>query len=124
MREIEFRAKSIDDNEWIYGSLVGIIDINRKKTYHIIDEFGIGFNIDQTTIGQFTGLGDKHYYKIYEGDILQRKYNDGKYVETCVVRFSDFGVCFDGFNYDLDIETNKCEVIGNIYDNPDLLKGE
>lgn len=124
MREIEFRAKRLDNNEWVYGSLVHLTDIYQNETFNIVDEGGAGFNIDQTTIGQFTGFGDKHYYKIYEGDILQRKYNDGKHVETCVVRFSDFGFCFDGFNCDLDIETDKCKIIGNIYDNPELVKGE
>ena len=115
MREILFRGKAIDDN-WYYGvPLVFTEDyvcITAPHTYNkaVIPE----------TIGQYTGLTDKNGKKIFEGDIVA--FDENKYVIEWKVDRVGFGY---GHRADrmLEIDGKHCEVIGNIHDNPELLKG-
>lgn len=85
MREILFRGKSVNDGNWVQGSLVVTTiepaDDTPIKHYHIEDmtigvfpnEFqsGLSETIDPKTVGQYTGLTDKNGKKIFEGDILK-----------------------------------------------------
>ena len=126
MREIKFRAKSVKTNEWVYGSLLR--DEIQKKYYIVDNESGVGKEVDENTIGQYTSLKDKNGVKIYKGDIL--KYSDE---DTAIVVFNEKYSYFmvkpiQDFYFDSDvlghtIEYNQVEVIGNIYDNSELLKG-
>ena len=130
MRTIKFRGKSILTDEWFYGDLVHSADkkrtailVNDKESY---DEC----EVDPETVGQFTGLMDKNGKEIYEGDIVKWsngmlyavKFLDGMFyasIEEC-------NECiFGGFPlYRLiECEDGGCEIIGNIYDNTELLKG-
>ena len=122
MRTIKFRAKSILNYEWLYGDLVHSADkkrfailVNDKDSY---DECEGG----PETVGQFTGLKDKNGEEIFEGDILDF---DGITVEVRFVR----GVFALLANGNLDDELcGDCrtdlfaKVIGNVYENPDILK--
>ena len=126
MREILFRGKGIDDN-WYYGvPLVFTEDYVCMTTPHTYNK-----TVEMHTVGQYTGLTDKNGTKIFEGDILQFAYTgDNKGVEgiaSVVFESGKFGVlwgwhkefvCLDGF------ANTTVEVIGNIHDNPELLKGE
>ena len=131
MRTIKFRGKSIDGKEWLYGDLVSSADkkrfailVNNKESY---DEC----EVDPETIGQFTGLYDCNGNKIYEGDILKWEKDGLMYV----VKFWDgmfyasVKECNDGIfgGFPLHALTKhddrKCEIVGNIYDNPELMKG-
>lgn len=126
MREYKFRAKSVKTNEWVYGSLLR--DEIQKKYYIVDNESGVGKEVDENTIGQYTSLKDKNGVKIYKGDIL--KYSDE---DTAIVVFNEKYSYFmvkpiQDFYFDSDvlghtIEYNQVEVIGNIYDNLELLKG-
>ena len=127
MREIEFRAKRKDNDEWIYGSL--LID-KIQNSYVIVDnQEGIGREINPETIGQYTGLKDKNGKKIYEGYIVKDDYciyeivydGNGYYVK--VVRLLKECGTEEGLLYDLS-DYKDLEVIGNIWDNPELLKEE
>ena len=135
MREILFRGKAIDDN-WYYGvPLVFTEDYVCMTAPHTYNKAVI-----PETIGQYTGLTDKNGKKIFEGDIVKA---DG-YI--FVVKFGKCGGVAndDNFGYmgfyfaGIDEITKKAiswglrndicyfvkrEVIGNIHDNPELLKG-
>ena len=135
MREILFRGKRLVDGEWIVGYFVV------TGRYSAIKPKGeVYYGVDPSTVGQYTGLTDKNGKKIFEGDIVKA---DG-YI--FVVRFGKcggvanaenfgyMGFYFDGFDdvtkdciryglrNDICYFTNR-EVIGNIHDNPELLKG-
>lgn len=128
MREILCRGKRVDNGgEWVVGFYW-----NRGNLAHyikVIDEDGniLGdYEVLPATVGEYTGKTDKFGERVFDGDILERKYNGGKYVERCVVRsvLTETGYCFnfDGFSYDLDIDMDRCRIIGNIYENPELLE--
>lgn len=123
-REIKFRGKSLNTGLWSYGDLRQ--DNIRRKAY-------VEYEVDPNTIGQFTGLTDCKGKEIYEGDILSftvfdafggdRQYRGT--VRYCGSRFMiwlslDGEVCLD---LDWVIEQDdELEIIGNIYDNPELIK--
>ena len=124
MRKIKFRGKSLNAGLWSYGDLWQ--DNIRRKAY-------IEYEVDPETIGQFTGLTDCNGKEIYEGDILSftvfdafggdRQYRGT--VRYCGSRFMiwlslDGEVCLD---LDWVIEQDdELEIIGNIYDNSELIK--
>lgn len=120
MREILFRGKREGDGNWYYGvPLVFTEDyvcMTAPHTYNI--------KVEANTIGQFTGL-TANGTKIFEGDIVMKRSNYSGNTIIAVVTYSD--ACFlamvnnnSGFGLD---ESNNLEVIGNIYDNPELLEG-
>lgn len=123
MRAIKFRGKSILTDEWFYGDLVHSADkkrtailVNDKDSY---DEC----EVVPETIGQFTSLYDCDGKEIFEGDILD--FNE----LTVEVRFVR-GMFAFLVNGDLDEELcGDCrtdlfaKVIGNVYENPDIMKG-
>lgn len=125
-REIKFRGKRIANGEWLHGCYI----INRGE--HFIAPDGIqppgatawDFEVDPATVGQFTGLTDDCGADIYEGDILAAEDLDRS--ETVVVEFrrGAFYLVDRGgrIAYFLD-EFGHTAIIGNIHDNPELLKG-
>lgn len=129
MREILFRGKRIDNGKWIEGNL--FVSDTDGRTHILVGtrRFTIEWEVYQETIGQFTGLTDKNGKRIFEGDILRLGGDELPYwyEEGMIVAVSY--VC-DGFiplcEYDSDcgtcVDSSKCEVIGNIHDNPDLLE--
>ena len=124
------------EKSFIEGSLVHITrtykgeeDEQECDIYQIINDDGVGFFIDKETIGQFTGLKDKNGKEIYEGDIVKIKSNPLDM--TGYIIYDEYDLAFE--LRDDENESQEClwyqeqelEVIGNIYDNPDLLeKGE
>jgi len=131
MREILFRGKDIKGN-WYEGLLAHNI---AKDEWYISNKAGIStaYQVRSETIGQFTGLTDKNGVKIFEGDIVE--YEIGDRLRIGRVFFSDFRSSFsvtagksgsDVINNDLFryIQNgNSVTVIGNIYDNPELIGG-
>ena len=122
MRQIKFRAQDIASNKWLYGDLR-----HHKDDVCIFEQEGNkGEQVKRDTVGQFTGLRDINGKEIYEGDILDVSYADeDSYLEVRFVR-GVFAFLWDG---DLDDEfpcnapTHEwAKVIGNIYDDPKLLK--
>lgn len=121
MREILFRGKRKDNGEWVYGNSVLFF----KETTKIYGELVQWREIEviPETVGQFTGLTDKNGKKIFEGDIvkccsLEYGYtNKEVYYNEDKAGFVLSSLCTD---YDFD-EYITLEVIGNIYDNKELL---
>ena len=138
MREILFRGKRLDSGEWIQGDIVqfpvhGVVRIVEQKPSYKDAE------VDSDTVGQYTGLTDKNGRKIFEGDILQGFWY-GEGVRAKVVWIDDaatFGILYSfrksgektawlNSSWYKFTSESPCfpEIIGNIYDNPELLGGE
>lgn len=141
MREILFRAKRLDNSEWVEGYYVkhlpytpccghGDEEIERD-TLHVIVQDGfsdwnmprntVNFKINHKTLGQYTGLKDSEGTKIFDGDVI-----NGNYDHSHVIKFIDGAFCAS--NNDVTCALNslwirqaKKKVIGNIHDNPELL---
>lgn len=138
MREILFRGKRIDSGEWVYGTMYKIaIDLN--PFILTVGKRGCSYQVDEETVGQYTGLNDKNGKRIFEGDILHiAKIADGlggyyqpplDYPVNVVVKWD---LC--AWMWETICEDKRyirfpdawchyeCEVIGNVHDNPELLE--
>ncbi len=126
MREIEFRGKLKRTGKWAYGNL----NINKAGTTIITpDETPLGTygEVDSETVGQYTGKLDCKANKIFEKDIVKgiRRTNQYEEYEYFEVKFHNG--CFIAGNFNMHEFFDKFshkEVIGNIYDNPELLEKE
>ncbi len=122
MREILFRGKpkNLKDYKWVHGQLLYHQD-NISKIYSGEIDYPIG--VIPETVGQFTGMTDKNGKKIFEGDICKGAWStifqvvyDDCYLGFRAIAKSGLSVSIDYFGLD------RIEVIGNIYDNPELLE--
>ena len=138
MREILFRGKRIDNKEWVeglpFGSVYGgfsdgAIDSIRQTVGRYGDIHGVVIE----TVGQYTGFTDKNGKKIFEGDIVRFDYvdDDGNDAAEDFLIFFEHGAfraqylgnikCAPNTLYD-EIGTDECYVVGNKWDNPELLE--
>lgn len=137
-REIKFRGKGIADNEWYYGDLIQVE--SGRVHYFIIQDYEIkeeriklntcaSPEVVPETVGQHTGLDDKNGKEIYEGDIVQGLFADQEEPEIKGQVIYSNGqasyivIASNNDEWELGYLDNL-EVIGNIYDNPELLGGE
>ena len=145
-RKIKYRGKRLDNGEWVYGDLLNIA--GGRVIYYgshtdcalIEDRPNLAVElymdevspVDPETVAQLTGIHDKNRKEVYEEDIL--RVCDGKRCFNIVVKWSKeamaFMACYcDGNQSPLSwfsgllSGTHETEVIGNIHDNPELLKG-
>lgn len=124
MREILFRGKDVINGEWHYGSLITETSPFNKNMVmtHIYDNGCNEILVDPRTIGQYTGLTDKNGKKIFEGDICWfygGDYYSGLWEQNAIVAITD--MTDDEQTHYLN-NAEYCEVIGNIHDNPELIK--
>ena len=147
IREVIFRGKRTDNGEWIEGSLLGIDWCDKPSTYSIAPNTPVSvfYSVIPETVGQYTGLTDKNGKRIFEGDIVRATIERAERcqsprIENGVIGYDCIGmiglilykdkngenVWSDFFN-ELSlsglIEDYYFEIIGNIHDNPDILKG-
>ena len=134
-RKILFKGKRVrGDGKWIYGYYWFIEEhfldsvLNNKHFIKSINN-GIDYEVIPETVGQFTGLYDINGKEIFEGDIV-KELDYGHY--TYQVEWKDTSCGFEPFSdseenchhCDGGLDSRRCEVIGNIYDNPELLEVE
>ncbi len=135
-RKIKFRGQQINTKKWIHGYLY------REKGLYLICEnirYAEKEPILLDTVGQFTGLHDKNGKEIYEGDIVlyedwEMAYEGGgndSFINKGIVEYCEDNCCYNVTERQtVDItdvlykDNEDLEVIGNIYDNPELLGGE
>ena len=125
-REIKFRGKSLIDGRWIFGDLFRT-DLEGGVSIQYYDEVDgwMTEEVNPETIGQFTSLFDRNKKEIYEGDILRINDDEKGVIEVRFVR-GVFAFLWNG-NLDEEMPINApthewAEVIGNIHDNPELIK--
>lgn len=150
MRKILFRGKATNrenyrvyrtkykNGDWVYGLLTD--EENYLGFAEMTNEAGVqSIEVDKNSIGQYTGLTDKHGKKIFEGDIIKQEYAlNGE--ERAIVSVIEYGISYvysdvcgvcqrfsDGSGTAmLSVRDESgvvyCEIIGNIHDNPELLK--
>ena len=127
MREIKFRAW-VKEKKAIFEVI--LIDYVSKKVTYIVERTGHLLNIrhdkfNDVELMQYTGLKDKDNKEIYEGDILFESFGEKYYkviFENGGFR-AEFKGDFDEHSFDLiDVVAQGCEIVGNIYENPELME--
>lgn len=129
MRQILFRGKTIDSGRWIKGYLVQgqwyyddspmTVIIPTDITFYPRCEISGYEDVDPETVGQWTGLVDKNDKKIFEGDIVEcwgRRVSVIYDIDYAEFEFDDI------IELSLCVDYKECEVIGNKWDNPELLE--
>lgn len=142
-REIKFRGKMIPENEWIFGTILRIpappVCFGKSETdkYYIqfpdpryMPDWNMPYKMVQgkvnaDTIGQYTGLHDKNGKEIYEGDVVKYRDSTGQHIEKVIF---DKGCFYAGMHGGSStrvapklINTRITEVIGNVWEDSDLL---
>lgn len=151
MREILFKAKRIDNGEWVEGYFTKAKwYLDESEIFAILPtdlciyphfEFSEWIEIDENTICQYTGLTDKNGNKIWENDVVKKHFytdynacaNSEEYMGAVKFKYCAWVIdtvrgiylctlpIFESMAYSEDVK--HFEVIGNIFDNPELLEG-
>ena len=116
MREIKFRAWDKLNKEM---NNIEFINFQERRAYKNDVSY---LNFNDTELMQYTGLNDKNGKEIYEGDILFESFGE-EYFKV-VFENGIFRAEADGYSSDLENYDDICEVVGNIYENPELMEDE
>lgn len=133
MRTIKFRGKRNHSGEWHYGHYTQgsfFYPATEDETVRHLIHADMLYDVDENTVGQFTGLYDKDGKEIYEGDIIleksKRSRKDGDLYEIVFEDCQWFGKNKDGAATSLSLlnDFSVIKIIGNIHDNPELLTNQ
>ena len=116
-REILFKAKRLDNGEWVDGFYCCIGPAGQEKHY-IIPEYASAFygvEVDPSTVCQYTGLTDKNGKKIFEGDNVYDPHENSIYTVEWNENNAIFQMAHDWRRRSVET-AYYCEIIGNIYD--------
>lgn len=140
MREILFRGKSKISGEWVFGAPICVEEntyptdrvlLVRAVNYDELDNFAPQYESEEVipaTVGQFTGLYDEHGNKVFEGDIVE--FNEARRLSVVFAQkggTAAFGVELKAgleYPFGLTMPVAYMAVVGNIHDNPELVKEE
>lgn len=128
MREIKFRGKRIDTGEWVYGYLA---DENYINDINTVDLSSV--EVEPDTVGQYTGMEDKDGKEIYEGDIVNAPLLDPIFGDIISDAFDNAAISFNNGSFVVAYYKGRhkiylqdlydiIEIIGNHWDNPELLE--
>lgn len=144
IREILFRGKRKDNKEWVYGNYVYDKRYNRHYIYtgeytdsgHFQEpNYLTRYEVIPETVGQYTGLTDKNGTKIFEGDIVkthsdlygvvvyENSFDDEFECDVCGWFWKGKDESGSAYNLSLSDMWDGHTVIGNLHDNPELMKG-
>ena len=119
MRDFLFRGKRLDSGEWVEGSL-SLEYYKKHGCVMILPNEDECYKVEPNTVCEYTGLIDKNGKKIFEGDIVKSNISLG------TVEFTHGQFIINDVDDGIQEMWDWCneKVIGNIHDNPELLKGE
>ena len=134
-----FKAKRLDNGEWIQGYLYGIWE-KRYILWGMTNDIPNMVEVDPSTICQCTTFKDRNGNLVWENDLLKEFTGEGNDWEIAKVIFGEYclslGWCQAGVKslnqYNTDLfkcalnryDASECEIVGNIFDNPELLESE
>lgn len=125
-REIKFRIWDIDERKFVINETdrLGCGDTKKCMSERVdFENNSVEISADERYIfSEYTGLKDKNGKEIYEGDILFESFRE-EYFKV-VFENGSFRAEADGYSLDLEDYDDICEVVGNIYENPELMEDE
>jgi uncharacterized phage protein (TIGR01671 family) len=125
MQDIKFRGLHTESKKWCHGSFVRTFHASSGCVLIPLDGFG-HHEVIKESVGQYTGLKDKNGKEVYEGDILITGHGDAGSIEWSD-KYNGWRVDY-GDEYlggdDLEFISDDCEIIGNIYENSELLNDD
>lgn len=126
MREILFRGRQIDNAEWVEGDLSRCVVVGETHICRIEGNLSTTIHrIDPETVCQYTGLTDENGRKIFEGDIVSGVFDGGRIIGF-IKYGSNAGYYIERsglYGILLDNAQDWLEIVGNIFDNPELIGG-
>ena len=128
MRDIKFKSKRADNGDWIFGDLVTSMYVGQDGTW-IKPKYDVIIPVDEEYVCEYSGMKDRNFKEIYEGDIVNVFMDSNNPIRMYVVyEYGEWGIRekYDPTVHSLDYYTEQKQVvvISNIFDRPELLNDD